>query len=126
MPHQCVRCNVLYDDGAKEILSGCSCGARLFFYVNKRKLEQAKQITQNLTKEDKIKIEQDVMEIMGEETDHDAPVVLDLESINIIGPGKFELDLVNLFKKDNPLVYKLEEGKYMIDVAETFRKRGER
>jgi len=44
MPHQCVRCNTFYDDGAKEILHGCSCGARLFFYVRKEKLEKAKDL----------------------------------------------------------------------------------
>ena len=48
------------------------------------------------------------------------PVVLDLASINITEPGKFELDLVKLFKGD-PLVYKISEGKYIIDVAETFK-----
>ena len=35
MPHQCVRCGTFYDDASKEILEGCSCGAKLFFYVKK-------------------------------------------------------------------------------------------
>ena len=40
----------------------------------------------------------------------------------IIGkePGKYELDLVDIFK-GKPLVYKLDEGKYIIDVASTFQ-----
>ena len=38
MPHQCVRCNTIYSDGASEILKGCSCGARLFFYIKKKQL----------------------------------------------------------------------------------------
>ena len=44
MPHQCVRCNKFYEDGAQEILEGCSCGARLFFYIKKEKLEETKNI----------------------------------------------------------------------------------
>lgn len=40
-------------------------------------------------------------------------------------PGKFELDLVHLFNKDNPLIYKLGEGKYVIDLAETFKRKNE-
>ena len=120
MPHQCVRCGQLYDDGAKEILTGCACGAKLFFYIKKEKLEKAKEISENLSKKDKKQIEDDVYEIMGKEkAEEDKTVVLDLESIRIIEPGKFELDLVHLFKND-PLIYKLEEGKYMIDLPATF------
>ena len=47
------------------------------------------------------------------------PVVLDLETINILEPGKYELDLVDMFK-GKPLVYRLEEGKYVIDIASSF------
>ncbi|HIH18075.1 MAG TPA: hypothetical protein HA218_04590 [Nanoarchaeota archaeon] len=47
------------------------------------------------------------------------PVVLNLESIRITKPGKFEIDLVNIFK-GSPLVYKIEEGKYFIDLPSTF------
>ena len=36
MPHQCVKCKTYYDDGAKELLSGCECGARLFFFIKKQ------------------------------------------------------------------------------------------
>ena len=43
MPHQCVRCNTMFPDGAKEILQGCSCGARLFFYIKKKQVEAHKR-----------------------------------------------------------------------------------
>ncbi|MBW2983855.1 Zn-ribbon domain-containing protein [Candidatus Woesearchaeota archaeon] len=121
MPHQCVRCSKFYDDGANEILKGCSCGGKLFFYIRKDKLKKAKEVTEqvNLTKEDKKQIEKDVFDMVGSEIDKDQPVVLDLEAIRVSKPGKYELDLVNLFKKE-PLVIKLEEGKYMIDVVESF------
>ena len=64
-------------------------------------------------------MEKDVIDIIGKEFDDDYPIVLDLENINVKGPGKFEIDLVDLFK-GRPLVYKLEEGKYFIDVPSTF------
>ena len=120
MPHQCVRCHKLYVDGSEEILRGCSCGAKLFFYVKKSAIEKANQITEELTIDEKDKIEKDVLDIMGLDEIGDIPVVLDFESINVIGQGKFELDLVNLFKKD-PLIYRLSEGKYFIDLTETFK-----
>jgi len=122
MPHQCVKCGSLYDDGSSIILKGCECGARLFFYVKKESLEKAKKQVSNLTKEDKKKIENDVFDLIGAKIDKTRPVVLDFESINILKPGKYELDLVNLFNKKQPLIYKLDEGKYMIDLPETFKK----
>lgn len=122
MPHQCVRCGILYDDGSKEILSGCKCGARLFFYIKKERLEQAKEIADNLSKKEKRQIEKDVYNIMGVEAEEEKPVILDIESIRILKPGKFEIDLVHLFNKKEPLVYKLDEGKYIIDIAETFKR----
>lgn len=123
MPHQCVRCNTLYDDGSSTILSGCSCGCKLFFYIKKSRLEEAKVITTKLTVDDKKQIEEDIQEILGHEiAESHEPVVLDLESIRILEPGKFELDLVRLFNKKYPLIYKLEEGKYIIDIAESFKR----
>lgn len=120
MPHQCVRCNKFYDDGSQEILKGCSCGGRLFFFVKPSVLSSQPDIAINLSDEEKRKIETDVFEL-AEIKDNDAPVVLELESVNVKQPGKFEIDLVRLFKGD-PLIFRLQEGKYIIDVAETFRR----
>ena len=123
MPHQCVRCNTFYDDGAKELLKGCSCGGRLFFFIKKEKLEELKKVSEgiNLSDEDKQQIELDVFDLVGSEIDRDQPVVLDLEAIRVLRPGKYELDLVHLFNKE-PLIFKLEDGKYMIDIVHTFQK----
>jgi len=122
MPHQCVRCGKLHDDGDSTLLlKGCECGSKLWFFVKKDALEKAKTITTELSDEQKVQIEEDVKEIIGSE-DPDEAVVLDLESIRITEPGKFELDLVQLFNKEKPVVFKLEEGKYMIDVTETFQR----
>jgi len=121
MPHQCVRCGTMYGDGAEEILKGCNCGARLFFFVRKDAVENAKKITTNLTKTEKIPIESDVLDLVGKDRlKDDHPVVLDFEAVRVTEPGKFELDLVKIFKKD-PLIYKMGEGKYVIDLAATFR-----
>ena len=121
MPHQCVRCNKFYEDGAKEILKGCLCGARLFFYIKKERLEESKKITENLTKEEKKEVEKDVLDLVDADMAKEKPIVLDLESIKIMKPGKYELDLVRLFKGE-PLIFKLEEGKFIIDIPESFKK----
>ena len=120
MPHQCVRCDTLYDDGANEILKGCKCGARLFFYIRKKHLEELKNITTNLSEEEKNQIEQDALDLVGAQAEEDRPVVLEFESINVLKPGKYEIDLVHLFKRD-PVVFKVGDGKYIIDLNETFK-----
>ncbi len=73
-----------------------------------------------IPEKDREQIEKDVREIVGV-PEEDMPVILDLESIRIKGDGKFELDIVKIFRKDRPLIYKLEEGKYIIDLASTLR-----
>jgi len=125
MPHQCVRCNTLYPDGSQEILKGCPCGARLFFYIKKQHIEEGKELISNLSIEDKKSIEEDITEILNVKVeDVDKPVILDIEAIRVLKPGKYELDLVHLFKKD-PLIIKLEEGKYIIDLGQAFKKQKE-
>ncbi len=125
MPHQCVRCGIFYSDGAEEILNGCQCGAKIFFYIKKSKLQKAKKIAEVLTTEQKEEIERSIEEIAGISTNSD-PVVLDFEAINVLEPGKFEIDLVNLFNKEKPVVYKLGDGKYMIDLPESFKREKEK
>ena len=119
MPHQCVKCSKLYPDGSQEILQGCSCGGKFFFFLKQESLDKARQISENLSEDEKIQIEHDVSDIVGDRFDEDEPVFLDLESIRILKPGKYELDLVDMFRK-KPLVYRLEEGKYIIDLISTF------
>ena len=122
MPSQCVHCSNIYPDGSGVVLNGCKCGSHFFFYIREDQQKALKEdnIFKELNLEEKEKIESDVREIMGVERE-DTPVILDLESIRILEPGKFEIDVVNLFSKKRPLIYKLEEGKYIIDLASSFR-----
>ena len=128
MAYKCIHCSKLFDDGSKEVLTGCSgCGRKFFFYIKKEKLEalgalgaggagasEAEQIME-FTPHEKEKIEKDVREIAGI-ADEEAPVFLDLESVKILKEGKYLLDLGKLFA-GKPQVYQLEDGKYIIDFS---------
>lgn len=118
----------MYDDGAQEILQGCSCGAKMFYYIKPEKLKeiQAKQEAEKLTQKEQTQIEKDVYDLIGDEIDTEKPVILDVESIEILKPGKYKLDLVKLFKSKEPLIYKLEDGKYIVDLVDSFKKMGGR
>jgi predicted nucleic acid-binding Zn-ribbon protein len=128
MPNQCVHCSEIYSDASQEILRGCSkCGGKFFFYLTEEKLRKIKESSKveegmDLQPEEKIQIEKDVRDIAGID-DEDAPVILDFESVKIVKPGKYLLDIANLFNKERPLVYKLEDGKYFIDIASHLDKR---
>ena len=128
MPHQCTKCGEIFPDAAGELLKGCSCGSRFFYYIRQERLEQLendyKETIVELEKADKEQIEKDIRELTGMTDEPDKPVILDLESIKVLGPGKFEIDLVNLFSKERPIIYKLEEGKYIIDLASSLKVEG--
>lgn len=116
MSHQCVKCGKIYASTSPEILKGCGCGSHYFFFFRDED-KILKEETEKLTPKDREEIMHDLKEVMGPEIEK--PVILDLESIKVTKPGKFEIDLVSLFKK-RPVIYKLEEGKYIIDIASTF------
>jgi len=119
MPYRCVHCSELYKDGSQEILTGCTkCQSKFFFYIKEEKMQEI--LSQNieeveLSEIEKEQIEEDVREIAGL-TDEDKPVFLDFESIKIVKPGKYLLDLQKLFSRDKPQVYQLEDGKYIVDL----------
>ncbi len=125
MPHQCVRCGTIYDDTDEAILKGCSCGSKLFFYIRKERLEEARERQVTLTRKEREQMEQDILQLLGDEAARDEPVILDFESVLVLKPGQYELDLVKLFKHE-PIVFKLGEGKYYIDVKESLSMRGKK
>jgi len=121
MPHQCVKCSHIISSGSKELLEGCeNCNGHFFFYIRDEQLEQIREKSIEIPEEDKKTIEKDIREMAGIQ-DAETPVILDLESVRVTGSGKFEIDVVNLFNKERPLIYKLEEGKYIIDLASTLQ-----
>ena len=122
MPNQCVHCGNIYPDGSKEVLTGCSCNSHFFYYIKEMPSEEVKETIIELEKSDKTQIEKDIRDLAGLEDEPEKPVILDLESVKVIRPGKFEIDIVNLFSKKRPLIYKLEEGKYIIDLAASLTK----
>ena len=119
MPYKCVHCSKLYDDGAQEVLKGCSeCHSKFFFYIKKEKLPFISQTSVNeleLSSEEKKQIETDVRDIAGVE-DEETPVFLDFESVKVIKQGKYLIDLTKLFT-EKPKVYQLEDGKYIVDLT---------
>ena len=124
MPYRCVHCSRIYQDGSSEIQTGCACKSKFFFYIKDDKLKEIEEYNplNGLEEEEKDKIEKDIREIAGIEDD-EVPVFLDFESITVIKSGKYLVDLSKLFSKDRPRIYKLEDGKYIIDLQTKMKKK---
>ncbi|MFA5303646.1 MAG: Zn-ribbon containing protein [Candidatus Nanoarchaeia archaeon] len=119
MPHQCVKCGKVYDDASKELLTGCSnCNAKFFFFIKKEKLKS--NFIEKLKKEDIEKMEQDIRSLIPELKSTE-PVILDLETIRILGPGKYEIDIGRLMR-GKPVIIQAGEGKYYIDLSTAMKK----
>ena len=119
MPHQCVHCSRIIPVGSREILEGCKdCGGKFFFYIRDEQIkdmEKTKELAIPEMKQlDKSKVESDVRNILNV-PDETKPVILDIESVRITEPGKYEIDIVSLLNR-KPIVFKIEEGKYIIDI----------
>lgn len=117
MPHKCVVCGKIYGDKDPRVVRGCSdCGSRFFYYIKREKLKKlGPEDFPKLSKEEALEIEEDIRDVIGEEKP-ELPIVLDFETVIVPKPGKYLIDLTKLFKK-RPIIYRIEEGKYIIDFS---------
>ncbi len=120
MPHRCLRCGNVYNDKSMEIITGCSCSSKLFLYVRDKKKDK-KEIKNNKElkekKENSIELKNHTQKIILKS--NESPVILDIETIRIVKPGKYEIDLQKLMAS-RQIVFKLSEGKYYIDLVSGF------
>jgi len=114
MPNKCTSCGTIHKDDAPYLLSGCNeCGSKFFFYVREEALAAIEKEVEKLTEQEIKEIEHDVREITGEEEE---TVILDLEAIRVLSPGKYKIDVTNLFQQ-KPLVIRTGEGRYKLDLS---------
>jgi len=123
MPHKCARCGTIYDDNSPELIDGCSCGARVFLYLKEGP---------GRSEEDTIR-ELEIKEIGGEDLKRldrefgmdlektGRTIHLDLENLHQIDKGRYRIDIKSLMKGD-PLIMKVGDGVYYIDIIDAMSK----
>ncbi len=118
MPDKCTKCGKIHPDDAPYLINGCDkCGGKFFFYVRPELLEEAEQEVSLLSRKDMKEIEDDIRDIVsGDGIKKDDTVVLDLEAIRVIRPGKYQIDVTNLFNQ-KPIVVRVGAGRYEIDLS---------
>jgi uncharacterized protein len=116
MPHKCTKCGREFEDGSTEILKGCpSCGGKKFLYVSHddrhRDVLEEKSIAQ-IAEETK----REVLEVAPPPDEGSAEVHRRVESVRIIGPGSYELNLEKMAESDEVVIGIGREGKYAVDI----------
>ncbi|MDI9611268.1 MAG: Zn-ribbon domain-containing protein [Archaeoglobales archaeon] len=103
MPHRCTKCGKLYADGDMRLLNGCECGNNKFLYVPKGKeVEKPEEVAQELKKE-----------LMR----------FGIESVRIIAPGQYEINLEKLLEREEIIIALEEDGRYIIHLPSLLKKK---
>jgi len=116
MPHKCTKCGREYKDGSTEILKGCaSCGGKKFLYI------KDEEINRDVLEEKSIEeiAEESKEEVLEVEPASKKQVEMydRVETIRIVSPGSYELNLEKMAQSDERIVsVGKEEGSYIIDL----------
>ena len=116
MPHKCTKCGREYRDGSTEILKGCaSCGGKKFLYV------KAEQLNEDVLEEKSIEeiageSKEEVLEVIEPKKKKEVEMYDRVETIRIVAPGSYELNLEKMAESDERIVSVGKEGSYIIDL----------
>ena len=121
MPHKCTKCGREFKDGSTEILKGCpSCGSKKFLYVREehrhRDVLEEKTITE-IAKETK----EEVLEVTSAPAGS-SDLRGKIESIRILSPGSYELNLKKLADSNDMAVGLGKDARYMVDISSMGKK----
>ncbi len=124
MPNKCTKCGKIHPDDAPYLMDGCDrCGSKFFFYIRQEVLDQTEKDMEKINRREIKEIESDIRDIVGKEEkikDSDT-VILDIEAIRVIKPGKYRIDVTNLFNQ-RPIVIRVGPGKYELDLSSLMQK----
>jgi len=130
MPHKCTRCESVFKDGAAIILNGCpKCGWNKFLYVRDENAAQGKPETTGSIPPAASKFIREVDDLLGKkpevkETDTKPDEIGDrVESVRIISPGSYELNLESLLEREEIVMALREDGTYIVHLPSVFQKK---
>lgn len=117
MPHKCVKCGREFVDGSTEILKGCpSCAGKKFLYV--REEERHADVLEEKPIEALVEEKKGAGVLEVRHHRDQLPEFYDrIESIRILGPGRYELNIEKLAESDEMVVGLGKEGQYAVDIS---------
>jgi predicted nucleic acid-binding Zn-ribbon protein len=143
MPHKCTRCESIFKDGAAIILNGCpKCGWNKFLYVRDETpapehviKSDAPACTGQISPEASNFIKE-VDELLGSQDEPKQQELIKeqkvetpkeignrVESIRILSPGQYELNLESLLERKEIVMALKEDGTYVVNLPSVFKKK---
>lgn len=116
MPHKCTKCGREFKDGTTDILKGCpSCGGKKFLYIKPEDLH--KDILEEKSIEDVIEEKKEsLLEVSSSRDEEQVEIYDRIESIRVLNPGSYELNLEKLAKSDEMVMQMGKDDKYIVDL----------
>ena len=115
MPHKCTQCGREFRDGSTEILRGCpSCDGKKFLYVSER-VRHKDVLEEKSIQEIALETNETILEVKAPEKKH-ADIYDRVESVRIVGPGSYELNIEKLAKSDERVIGVGKDGSYVVDL----------
>jgi len=116
MPHKCTKCGREYKDGSTEILKGCaSCGGKKFLYVKDTEINNdvlEEKSIEDIARETR----EEILQVVEPKTKQEVEMFDRVETIRIVSPGTYELNLEKMAQGDERIVSVGKEGNYIIDL----------
>lgn len=143
MPHKCTRCESIFKDGAAIILNGCpKCGWNKFLYVRdempapEHVIKSDASVSTGQISPEASKFIKEVDELLGiqdEPKQHElikeqkvqTPKEIGnrVESIRILSPGQYELNLESLLERKEIVMALKEDGTYIVNLPSVFKQK---
>ena len=105
------------------ILKGCpSCDGKKFLYI--REAERHDDVLKEKSIEEiALETGEDVFEVRDEGNKREIEIFERIESIRILAPGSYELNIEKLAKSEEVVVGLEKEGRYMVDILSMARRK---
>ena len=135
MPHKCTRCEGIFKDGAAIILNGCpKCGWNKFLYVKDAAEPHSEIRIKEAIPPAASRFIKEVDEILGNKVaEHESKetkaepkpdeIGERVESVRIVSPGSYELNLESLLERDEIVMALKEDGTYLVHLPSVFQKK---
>ena len=112
MVHTCAKCGKVYPDSSAEILIGCSqCGGKKFYFerpgARKKKTPEKEQTPSQ---------PEPPAAPSGDQEPEERECGSRVESIRIVAPGTYELNIEKMANSDDRVVGLGSEGSYAVDL----------
>ena len=143
MPHKCTRCESIFKDGAAIILNGCpKCGWNKFLYVRdeaplpEQVVKPDASVSTGQISPEASNFIREVDELLGIQDETNKPEMKTeqksqtpkeignrVESIRILAPGQYELNLESLLERKEIVMALKEDGTYIVHLPSVFKKK---